>query len=80
MLTSINDPKHTFNGCQPGDQPGNWIYKHCSLLPNALKHGIYSRRFNDLLSDLTAPTGAYLYSQLIDMPELPDTDFLIFTQ
>ena len=36
--------------------------------------------FTDLLSVLTFPTGANLYSQSIDIPELPHTDFLIFTQ
>jgi len=30
---------------QPGAQPGNRPYKQCSLLPNALKYGFYSRRF-----------------------------------
>ena len=34
----------------------------------------------DLLSDLTFPTGEYLYSQPIDPPELSHTDFLTFTQ
>ena len=33
---------------QPGAQPGNWPYKQWSLLPNALKHGFYSRRFSDM--------------------------------
>ena len=45
---------------QPSAQPGNRPYKHpfqasvlwmpdaqCSLLPNALKHGFYSRRFSN---------------------------------
>jgi len=30
----------------------------------------------DLLDNLTFPTGAYLYAQPIDMPEIPNTDFL----
>ncbi|HZU87045.1 MAG TPA: hypothetical protein VFF78_06150, partial [Anaerolineaceae bacterium] len=30
----------------------------------------------DLLEDLAYPTGAYLYSQAIPMPEIPNTDFL----
>lgn len=30
----------------------------------------------DLLGDLSYPTGAYLYSQSISMPEIPNTDFL----
>jgi hypothetical protein len=34
----------------------------------------------DLLSDLTFPTRAYLNSQPFDMPELPHTDSLSFTQ
>jgi phosphatidylethanolamine-binding protein (PEBP) family uncharacterized protein/Spy/CpxP family protein refolding chaperone len=30
----------------------------------------------EMLGDLIYPTGAYLYSQAIPMPEIPDTDFL----
>ena len=30
----------------------------------------------DLLGDLSAPSGAYLYAQAIPMPAIPDTDFL----
>jgi hypothetical protein len=30
----------------------------------------------ELLSDLSHPAGAYLYSQPVPMPEIPDTDFL----
>jgi hypothetical protein len=30
----------------------------------------------ELLGDLMYPTGAYLYSQPINMPEIPNTDFL----
>jgi|GEM_PF-7126452 len=33
----------------------------------------------DLLSILTFPSGVYLYSQPIDIPELPLPDFLIFS-
>ena len=29
-----------------------------------------------MLGDLRYPTGAYLYSQPIAMPEIPNTDFL----
>ena len=34
------------------------------------------RRAEELLKDLSHPTGAYLYSQAIPMPEIPSTDFL----
>ena len=30
----------------------------------------------ELLGDLSHPTGAYLYSQAVAMPEIPNTDFL----
>jgi len=30
----------------------------------------------DLLGDLSFPTGAYLYSDPIDIPVIPNTDFL----
>jgi hypothetical protein len=30
----------------------------------------------ELLGDLSQPLGAYLYSQPISMPEIPDSDFL----
>ncbi len=30
----------------------------------------------EILGDLVVPTGAYLYSQPIGMPEIPNTDFL----
>jgi hypothetical protein len=30
----------------------------------------------ELLGDLSHPTGAYLYSQAVAMPSIPNTDFL----
>jgi hypothetical protein len=30
----------------------------------------------EMLGDLMHPEGAYLYSQPVAMPEIPDTDFL----
>jgi hypothetical protein len=30
----------------------------------------------ELLGDQSHPTGAYLYSQAIPMPDIPNTDFL----
>ena len=35
------------NPRKPGAQPGNRPFKQCSLLPNALKHGFYSRLFSN---------------------------------
>jgi hypothetical protein len=31
---------------------------------------------NEMLGDLMYPSGAYLYSQAIPMPDIPSTDFL----
>lgn len=31
----------------------------------------------ELLGDLAHPTGAYLYSQAVAMPDIPNTDFLL---
>ena len=44
-------------------------------LSDAQKAQINAMR-EELLKDLSHPTGAYLYSQAIPMPEIPSTDFL----
>jgi hypothetical protein len=44
-------------------------------LTDTQKAGLTALR-TELLGDQSHPTGAYLYSQAIPMPEIPNTDFL----
>ncbi len=69
-----------------GELDGEIVYRYAtafaqvnqSLTPNQQAQLMLLR--TDLLSDLAFPTGAYLYSQPIDMPSIPNTDFLFVTQ
>ncbi|MCP4419500.1 MAG: hypothetical protein GY805_23045 [Chloroflexi bacterium] len=71
---------------QYGELDGEIIYRYAtafaqvnqSLTPAQEDQLMLLR--TDLLDDLAFPTGAYLYSQSIDMPSIPNTDFLFATQ
>jgi Spy/CpxP family protein refolding chaperone len=69
-----------------GELDGEIIYQYAtafaqvnqSLTPDQQAQLMLLR--TDLLDELAFPTGAYLYSQPIDMPSIPNTDFLFATQ
>jgi phosphatidylethanolamine-binding protein (PEBP) family uncharacterized protein len=67
---------------QYGEYDGEIIYNmavHFTQLSQSLtsdQTGRLDAMRQELLGELSHPTGAYLYSQPISMPEIPNTDFL----
>jgi hypothetical protein len=69
-----------------GELDGEIIYLYANAftrvnsgLSDEQRMQLMALRTEILGEDMLYPTGAYLYSQAIPMPEIPDTDFLFAT-
>jgi len=83
-----NTPDQTTIGnlmARYGELDGEIIYRYATAFVHVDQTLTADRRARimtlrtDLLGDLAFPTGAYLYSQAIPVPDIPNTDFLFST-
>lgn len=70
-----------------GEHDGEIVYLYATAFADVAKtlnadqwSQLYALRENILQGELSVPAGAYLYSSPIDMPDIPNTDFLFIPE